>query len=354
MLHFEIHANDSLVNRVPKATLQLLPPTLLLAFVLVVGAPGSAGEQPDEASPPPGDIATSPSELVRVPAFPGARAIRLRLESELLPGAGLEDRGAVTMLRSGLRGRTAIPVSSRLTLQALARYASTLYAFDGKQDFFGGARRRSSDPFAPLHDAALSLQSAFLLHESGHLIFRGERWSLLGELFGRARWETGAFENGLLGGGGLAFGYEFPGRLQLALGVAVRTQVAESGLGVDPVFSVRWRVTKQLTLRTRGRGGLIEYHWNRRLMTYATVFQNGQSWRLDQRRGVPSGTVLSDQQLRCGLGLEWRPHRRLRIHLEAGAIATRTIALDAKDSRSLSRIDGDPSGYMVLSLEIRP
>jgi len=185
-------------------------------------------------------------------------------------------------------------------------------------------------------------------------LFERERRSLLGELFGASRWEADAFAGGLLGGGGLALGYEFPGRLKIALGASVRTQLAESGVSIDPVFSVRWRVTRRLTLQSRGRGGEIGYEWSRDFRTYATAFRSGQSWRLERRRGVPGNTILSDQQLRCGLGLEWRPHSQLRLHLEIGAIATRTLEVDVRGQGTLSEIDASPSAYLVFALELRP
>jgi hypothetical protein len=291
---------------------------------------------------------------VLVPAFPGSGKLRLRFETLALPGAGLEDKGSVDMVRSGLRLRAPVRVTPRLTLQATGHYAVTHYGFEGKQDFFDGRRRVSSNPFGVFHEVSASLQSAFVLNPQGHLLFANEQWSLLGEVFGAARWERDAFTGGLLGGGGLAIGYQFPGRLQLALGVSLRSQIAENGLGVDSIFSVRWRVTDKLTVRTRGRGGQIEYEWSRRFLSYAAAFRSGQSWRLEKRQGVPGNSVLSDQQLRCGVGFEWRPHNQLRILLETGAIASRKIEVDVRGSGSLSEIDGDPSAYIVISFELRP
>jgi hypothetical protein len=331
---------------------------LLLAFACLALPAGSTAQEPaeknDVPAPLPGSDITTPSELVLVPAFPGSRALRLRLETLALPAAGLEDKGSVDMVRTGLRVRAPLSLTPRLTLQATGRYGLTHYGFDGEQDFFDGARRVSRDPFGVFHDASLSLQSAFVLNPQGHLFFAMERWSLLGEVFGAARWEDDAFGGGMFAGGGLAIGYEFPGRLQLALGVSLRSQIADNSLGVDPIFSLSWRVTQKLTLRTRGRGAQIEYRWSRRFLSYATAFRSGRSWRLEKRQGVPGNSILSDQQLRSGLGFEWLPHSQLRIQLETGVIATRQIEVDVRGSGSLSEIDGQPSAYLVVAFELRP
>jgi len=329
---------------------------LAALLVLALGPARWSGAQPQQEAvdSPPSTAADTPSELLLIPAWPGSRVVQLRFESEVIPDAALQDSGAVTTVRSGLRLRAAAPVTDRLTLQAVARYSATLFSFEGRQLFFGANRPPASNPFDDLHDTRLSLQSAFELNTDGHLFFAGERWALIAELFGGARWEHGAFGEGLLGGGGLALGYEFPGRLRVALGVALQTRIAESGVGVNPVFNVRWRATDHLTLRTRGRGGQIEYEWSPRLTTYAAAFKTGSSWRLDRRRGIPSSSVLNDQQLRCGLGLEWRPHRQLRLNLEIGTVVNRELEVDVRGARSLSSIDGSPSAYLVFSLGLRP
>ncbi len=335
-------------------------PARVLAAILLCGLAVAtpAGAGPEEAADPPATPGDTPSELLLIPALPGERLFQLRLESEVIPNAGLEDKGSFTTVRPALRLRAAAPLADRLTGQIVARYASTLYSFEGRQPWFGNAPpvtpAPSSNPFDDLHDARLSLQAAFELNQESHLLFSGERWALLGELFGGARWEAGAFDDGLLGGGGVALGYEYPRKLRLVLGFAMRSRIAESGFTVDPVFSARWRVTEDLTVRSRGRGAQIEYRWSRRLMTYATAFRTGSSWRLDRRSGVPSSTVLNDKQTRAGLGLEWRPHRQLRMHLELGAVVDRELEVDVRNGGSLSEIDGSPSAYLVVSFELRP
>ena len=332
---------------------------LLLLTLLCLALPAHGGErlpsvQSDVPAPVPGSITTTPSELVFLPAFPGAKALRLRIQNEVLPGAGLDDDGAVDRFRLGIQARGGLVPTKRLTLQATLRYASTHYGFDGVQDFFDGIRTRSSDPFGPFHDVSASLQSAFVLNPHDHLFLAQEEWSLLGELFGASRWEGDALGGGVLGGGGLAVGYELPNRLQLALGVSLRSKLAENSLGVDPVFSLRWRITKSLTLRTRGRGGELEYEWSGRFRSSLSVFRSGQSWRLEKRRGVPGSSIWSDQQLRASVGFEWRPHRQLRIQLETGAIVTRTLEVETRGRGSLSQIDGDPSAFLVIGVSLLP
>ena len=348
----------------PKANPRARKQALVVAAILhgaLAAATGASGVPPEEAADPPASPSESPSELTLIPAFPGGRLFQLRFETDVIPSASLDDQGSVTTVRPGLRLRAAAPVTDRLTAQVVARYASTLYAFDGRQPWFGvdppplgTDPAPASNPFDDLHDARVSLQAAFELNRESHLLFTGERWSLLGEILGGARWERGAFDDGLHAGGGMALSYEYPRRLRIVLGFAVRTQVAQSGLRAVPIFSARWRVTDQLTLRSRGRGAQIEYQWSRRLMTYAAAFKTGSSWRLDRRVGVPSSAVLNDKQVRVGLGLEWRPHRQLRLHLEAGAVTSRELEVDVRGGGSLSQIDASPSAYLVVSLELRP
>ena len=58
--------------------------------------------------------------------------------------------------------------------------------------------------------------------------------------------------------------------------------------------------------------------------------------------------------MRNGLGFEWALYKQLRVNFEISAIATRTLEVEARGHPKPSEMDGRPSAYFVISLELRP
>ncbi len=327
--------------------------TAAAVALLCCGHAAQAREDPAPEEPAPETSAADLANVEILPAFPGLEALRLRFEGDFVPAGGLEDGADVSVYRPDLRLRVAVPIGDRAGIQLVTRFGSAHYEFDGATDFFGTGLR-SDDPFDPLFDAGIELQGSLLLNPGGSWLFEEERWSLLAALQGRARWESGAFSDGLTGGGGIALGYEIPRRLQLALGMSVGTRLAQSGANVGPIFSARWNVNDWLTLRSRERGAQVEVRLGPRLEAFAAGFITGKRWRLENRSDLPGGITFQDEQVRVGVGVEWKLSRRIRLNVESGVIAKRQLEVRVEGGDDLSDVDGDVAGYLGVRIDLRP
>ena len=157
-----------------------------------------------------------PTENLLIPAFPGSRAFQLRFESDFVPNASIDHKNEVSSYGPSTRLRIAGPVSERVGLQLVAKYGVHFYDFEGSTDFFATGRR-SGDPFDELHEAGVRLQAAFNLNDDAHVFAPSETWSLFTEVGGGTRREGSAVDQGFVGGGALALGYELPKHLELAV-----------------------------------------------------------------------------------------------------------------------------------------
>lgn len=326
--------------------------TGVAAALVALGGEATA-QEPKAAQEPQVEtvpVLEPPTEDRIIPVFPGSRAIRLRLESDIVPKSSIEDGNDVATYGANARLRVALPVSERVGVQVVARYGASVYEFDGATDPFGTGPRRGN-PYDEFHDISLGLQGSVAVADS--LLFEGEQWSLLAEARGLTRFESGAFQGGFGGGGAVAVGYRFPNRVDLAIGVEMGVGSGDRSFKVRPVGEIRVRLTDDLVVATRGRGVQAEYRLSRKLRLFAAWFQTGQGWRLENRRGVPGRLRLEDKQSRAVAGFEWRLHSQLRVRLETGAVLTRKLKVKSRDG-TLSDVDGDPTGFVRFSLELRP
>lgn len=302
-------------------------------------------------APPPQPVEADEPSQVDEPAFPGVRyreVFRLRVQSRFLPASDFGPAD-VTLYQPELRLRATLPLSQRAVLQLLARGGTSRYEFSGESDLLG-LGPAPGDPFDDFYDASVSLQGALLLNEERHLFAKGERWSLLASVFGRSRWEVGAFADGITEGGSLGLGYEIPERLRLGVGASLASDISGSGIDVSPVFTIRWRVTKALTARNRGQGLQIEYRLRDNLEVFASGFLSSDEFRL----AGPIDATLRDRQVLAGAGFEWKITKHLRINAEAGAVPWRELRVRARKLGSLGSMRADLSPYADIRFEVRP
>jgi hypothetical protein len=327
-------------------------PVLLAALTFTFGvalAATAAGREPmDVAAGPPEE-----SGEVDEPTFPrvlGREALRIWLESRFEPDADFGE-AELGLAKPGARGRLRMPVSSRASVQLSGGFAANLYDADGKSQLFAGC------PECPAPDefyaSSLGLQAALLLNDDWHLIGE-DAFALLGEAFGRARWEPGAFDDSLTGGGALGLGYELPDKLRIAVGVRVESALDGGSPAISPSGTFRWDVTPWLRLRNRGFGAQLELRPIRRLEVFAAGFRASDRFRLHSRSGLADDAVFRDRQWLVGGGIQLKLHRMLRLVAEGGAIVDRQISLRARGEGTLDTTGGDPSPYAELRIEIRP
>ena len=323
---------------------------------------GSSAPAPDPATPPTDDeeatVADDATHLEAL-AFPGVRyrdAVRLHFQSRFVPDAHLGP-GHASLYRPDLRGRVTIPVSERAVLRVSARGGMGRYEYRGPDLFF--------DDSLDLYQTRLAVQGAYRLNDADQRLLRpGERWSLLASLQGGSDFESGAFDDGLSGGGDLALGYEIPGTLRVAAGASITVQ--DGGVDVGPTGFLRWNVSEAVTLRNRGLGLQLEYRWSPRLELFVSGFRSTDTYALDTvGSGVFPGIglvppvavddlVLRDRMLLSGAGFEWKLSQHLRLNTEAGVVAWRRLRVASDDFGTLISRRGDPSLYVEVRFEVRP
>ena len=156
----------------------------------------------------------------------------------------------------------------------------------------------------------------------------------------------------LTGGGSVAFGYQ-NAKLRIALGIQLESEATGSGVGVNPVATIRWDPTPRITVRNRGTGGQIEYQLTSSVETFVATYVTSQSYRLADRAGAPGDLKLRDRLFLVGTGFEWRINRYFRLNLEGGVVASRKIQVRS-DETTLSEMTADPGGYLTLRVTVRP
>ena len=315
----------------------------------------SGETEPGEAEPKPPEQVGPDTSNLETPVFPDydlGDAFRIRLQSRFLPATDFDDFDT-DLHQPSLRLQATLPLSKRAVLQLSGRFAASFYDFDGTSDFLGGGTPMPY-PFDDLFRSSLSLQGAFALNESGHLFVEGETWSLLANAFGRSRWESGSFSDGLTGGAAVALGYEIEKWIRIGLGVSVQSRFDRSGASIGPILDVRWKITDDLTLRNRGRGAQLEYDLLRGFEIFVAGFIESDRYRLGRRAGLPDDLSFRDEAVQVGAGFEWKLSSHLRLNAEAGAAVKRTLRVRSHELGTLWEEEGDPAAYLEFRLEVRP
>jgi hypothetical protein len=244
------------------------------------------------------------------------------------------------------------PLGKRASARAFATVATHLYDVRRERELFSGCDAcPAPDQF---YSTALGLQGALQVNDGWHLLRADERWALLAEGTGRARWEDGAFDRSLEAGTLLGVGYELPKRLRLALGAQIEIAADGGEVSVSPTGSFRWDPTPWLRVRNRGFGLELEARAHKRLELFAAGYRSSDQFRLRSRAGLPAGAEFDDRRWQVGAGFEWRLLGWLRLAGEAGAIVDRQLTLSASGEDDLDSRGVDASPYVDLRLEFRP
>ncbi len=326
----------------------------ICALALHTLAAGVAEADPNPPSVAAGPTGVDESIAIDDPIFPGlpSGALRLWLDSRFEPAADAED-AEVSLVEPGAKLRLRAPLGRRVGLQLTAAFRTSRYDVDDESALFEDCSGTCPAP-DEFYATSLAAQTAVQLNDAGYLLWDGERWALLVEGIGRARWEPGAFENSLTGGGGLALGYQLPRRLRVAFGVHIESSLDGGSVSVSPTVALRWEVAEWVRLSNRGFGLQLELRASRHFELFVAGYRTSSRFRLDSRPGLPSGALFRDRQWLVGGGVEWKPWRLLRVGVEAGAVVDRRLSLRASDEGTLDSVRADPSPYVGVRLEIRP
>ncbi len=328
---------------------------LALGFALLtlLGAPGRSRAEETTGKPPPPAAEVFETANLEDPIFPGPRvvdAFRVRIASLFLPGATFDSFDA-DLYRPDLRLRATAPLWKRGAVQLTARFGTSLYQLDGEDGVLTSYASGGVDDF---YSTGLDLQMGMRVNDGASLFVQDEIWSVLAAGAVRSSWESGAFDDGLVGGGGLALGYEIVDVFRIALGVEVGSRIDRGGVGVGPMATFRWNVTDRLTLRSRGIGLQLEYALAPRLEVFATGFRESDTFRLERRPGLPDDLTFRDESILAGVGFEWRISKQLRLNVEGGAVPWRKLRVKSRDRGELFEENSDPGPYFEVRLEMRP
>ena len=318
-------------------------------------ASDSASDSASEPAPTgPARPATQADDPVNVetPIFPEDMrlrdAFRLRVESHFVPNTTFGDLES-TLYRPNLRGRITLPIGRRAVVVLTPRWESSRYNVDGAPEL-----GLSDGGVEVLHTVSVGLQGAYALEIERKLFSEKERWSVLAGVIWASTWEGNTFSDGMRFAGTLAVGYETD-QLRLAIGAGVSSRLTGGGARVLPIVSIRWSPLDKLTLRNRGRGLQIEYRLTDRFKIFTAGYFVTRRFRLEERFGIASAAAeLQDKQVLAGVGFEWRISRYLRLNIEGGVVGWYQLRVRDEDRNTLGSFQGDPTGYVDISIELRP
>lgn len=324
-----------------------------LALCLAAAAAPPAYSQEKKAPDPAVANGVEPV-LVDEPAFPAPLPrdrVRIWTGAYFAPPADFGDID-VGLVQTELRFRARLPVNTTASVQVTGDFRTNLYDEDGIGPLFEDC----ADCPAPdtLHSALLAVQGGYLLNREWHLFRDDEQWAVVGALYGRARWEPGAFEESLTPGLSLGLGYQIPLKLRVAVSARIERALDGDGVAVAPSGYLRWYITPKVRLRNRGLGLELEYRPTSRVEVFATAFQSSDRFRLDDRPGLSSAPTFRDRQVAVGGGLVFKIAHAFRVTFETGAIVDRRLYIDTRDDGRIDSTGGDISPYFALRAEIRP
>jgi hypothetical protein len=307
-------------------------------------------------TPPPDESVADDSTHLEALAFPELRyrdGLRVNFQSQFLPDADLGP-GHTSLYQPDLRVRMNLPVSRRAIVRLSAKVGMSSYQFRGGPIFQNSGVDligKSLD----LYRTRVTAQGALRLNEAGESwITDNETWALLATVGADSSWESGAFDDSLRVGSGLALGYEIDDTLRLALGAIVGVSPDSGDVEVGPLATFRWSVTDRLTVRDRSLGLQLEYSWSPQLELFVSGFRNSDSYRLRRSSTFGDDISLRDRQWLVGGGFEWKLSRYLRLNAEGGVVVQRKLKVSEGDLGTLASESADPGAYIDLRIELRP
>jgi hypothetical protein len=323
--------------------------TRLLASVLLpllsIAAPHAAfGQETREHDLPDLDRDVGVLEFVK---------LRLKLANRFI---GQADFGSFDVNSYQPEGRLklTVPVAKNAGVRLLGTGRVILYDFDGVSDL-AGEGLDSEKPFDALNSWTLRLQGAYLLDEDATLFSDEERWSILVDAHGKARWESGSdISDALAWGGTLGLGYKLVERLEVAAGLSISTRPLKDGVAVSPFIEVDWRINDDWILRSYGVGLQLERVLTESFRLFARARLEGRAYRLEDRGGTIGKGKIQVRQLPTGLGFRWDLARSFRLTAAAGAIAYHRLRVKNEDDDVVGSETAAPAPYVMVRFDLRP
>jgi len=276
--------------------------------------------------------------------------VRLYSGSEFVIGSNFDEFRATSYEPAG-RAKVTLPVAKNAALRMVVRGSALLYDFsDVSTSLFGTPT--GSDPFGNLYTTGVQLQGGLRPGWSG-LISEEERWAFVGEISARSRWEDGAsFGSAVTTGGSLGVGYQIGDWLEIILGAGVSTSLS-GGVSASPIVEFDWRFAERWSVRTRGRGGQIEYDIDDDLTVFAGGQMESRSYRMADRAGVGEGR-LSDKSVPVALGLRWDVNELVDLTLTGGVVLKHELRVKDEDGNAVGHVRAGPTPFVGVTFALRP
>lgn len=329
------------------------PSTALAALLCGLVAPASpTSARDDNEVEEGGGLGRFEEDAQAAAASPELVQIRFRPYSEFIANSDFGEFESNTYT-PGARLKVTTPVARRAAVRFLVNGNAALYDFSDVDTELGGVPT-TSDPFGDLYATTFRLQGGYRLANPPVLFSEDERWSLLAEGFAKARWEEGAdFGSGVNGGGAVAVGYQIADWLEVVGGFAVETKMLSNKIRIRPVGEFRWRIDEHWTLRSRGRGGIVEYAPNGRLTLFLEGGLRSTSYRLASRPGIGKGR-LRDRRIPVLLGVRWKATRQLRVTLSAGSVIHHKLEIQDNERQKVGDVTAGPAPVFEIRFDLRP
>lgn len=179
-----------------------------------------------------------------------------------------------------------------------------------------------------------------------------ERWGVLVGGLLNFSFENGAdIGQSFTGGAIVGARYKFNENFTLTFGVIASSRLEDDWV-VYPLLGLRWQITPEVTLESRGLGleltAKIADAWS------VVVFglYESREFRLDDSGPLPDG-VARDQRIPIGVGVVFRPTKDIDVRLEGGFLAWQRFTFDDSTGARIGRQEADLAPMIGLRGTIR-
>lgn len=246
------------------------------------------------------------------------------------------------LLQVGAKRRIGEKGSAGLSLS----YGENRYHFSGDTGFAG------LDPWGTVREFRIGFPMRY---------HHNDTWAFYGIPSLRYRAESGASlsdsdEWGVLAGAS----YRFSDRLKIGPGIAVFTDMEDSGVDFSPFLVIDWKITDTLSLTTgrelaasRGPGLSLKWAPAERWTFRLSGRREKTSFRLDQDGPAPDG-FGRDKSIPLSLSATYKPAKAIQLHLLAGVEFAGNLRLEDSDGDRVADSDYDTAPFAGLLITVKP
>lgn len=315
------------------------------ALAMIVTAGSCLAQEAQPTTTPETERVTSASTKPPADQTPEARRIQTQftLNGEHNFEADLDGSpGSVSISRAGADLGIMIPIGERSRLSIEGATEFSFYDFKNATGFGSG--------FTKLWDDTVQMNLAVTFSTQAT-----RQWSWFAGAGVDDSIQTGAtFSDGVTGGFFGGASYSFSERFTIGLGLAIRTQLEDSGQ-LLPIPVINWQISDQWKLSTNakigGRGIELSYQPVEPLTLSLDAAYAARAYRLDDSAPAPDG-VGRDYRIPISLGAQWYFNRQVAVNALVGVDVWQEYTLLDSDSNKVSQINSKPDVFVGAGLVI--